>query len=192
MSQAISQCLLFDEPGPVNTRDVLEAVSKAVVIKRIGTVIVPSCTGETAFLARDILGEKANIIVVTHVTGFVGPDVQEMNLATRRKLEGMGVTVYTGQHAFGGVGRAVRRKLGTYELEEIIAYTLRVFGQGTKVAIEITLMVADAGLVRTDRDVIALGGTESGVDTAVVLKPANSFNFFDLKVREFICKPRNF
>ena len=43
------------------------------------------------------------------------------------------------------MGRAVRKKLGTYELEEIIAYTLRVFGQGAKVAVEIALMAADAG-----------------------------------------------
>ncbi|MCX7817333.1 MAG: hypothetical protein N2317_07475 [Syntrophales bacterium] len=192
MSRTIGECLLFDKPGPGNTRDVLEAVLRTVVTTGIDTVVVPSCTGETAFMAREILGDKARIITVTHVTGFVEPNLQEMDLTTRRKLEGMGVTVYTGQHAFGGVGRAVRRKLGTYELEEIIAYTLRVFGQGTKVAIEITLMVADAGLVRTDKDVIALGGTESGVDTALILKPANSFNFFDLKVREFICKPCDF
>jgi hypothetical protein len=60
------------------------------------------------------------------------------------------------------------------------------------VAVELALMAADAGLVRTDRDVISAGGTMSGVDTALVLRPANSFRFFDLKVREMICKPAVF
>ena len=96
----------------------------------------------------------------------------------------------TCQHAFGGVGRAVRKKLGTYELEELIAYTLRLFGEGMKVAVEIALMVADAGLVRTDEPVIAIAGTGKGADTAVVLKPANAQDFFDLQVLEILCKPR--
>jgi hypothetical protein len=32
----------------------------------------------------------------------------------------------------------------------------------------------------------------NGVDTAIVLKPAHTQNFFDLKVREVICKPADF
>jgi hypothetical protein len=73
-----------------------------------------------------------------------------------------------------------------------MAHTLRVLGQGVKVAIEVTLMAADAGLVRTDEDVISVGGTAQGVDSALLLKPANSARFFDLKVREVICKPAVF
>jgi hypothetical protein len=53
-------------------------------------------------------------------------------------------------------------------------------------------MACDAGLVRTDEDVISMGGTGKGVDTALVIRPANSYHFFDLKVREVICKPREF
>jgi hypothetical protein len=100
--------------------------------------------------------------------------------------------VLTCQHAFGGVGRAVRNKLSTYQVDEIMAYTLRIFGQGIKVAIELALMAADAGLVRTDEDVISVGGSGSGADSAIVLQPANSSRFFDLKVKEIICKPTVF
>jgi len=70
--------------------------------------------------------------------------------------------------------------------------TLRLFGQGTKVAVELPLMAADAGLVRTDEDVISIGGTGRGADTALVIQPANSFNIFDLKVKAVICKPAVF
>ena len=59
-----------------------------------------------------------------------------------------------------------------------------------KVVIEISVMAADAGLLRTDEPVIAIGGTGHGSDTAVVLTPANSQNFFDVKVHEILCKPR--
>jgi hypothetical protein len=64
-----------------------------------------------------------------------------------------------------------------------------MFGQGTKVAIEIALMAADAGLIRTDEDVIAIGGTKDGADTALVIRPATSAHCLDLKIREIICKP---
>ena len=88
------------------------------------------------------------------------------------------------------MGRAVRKKLGTYELEEIMAFTLRIFGEGTKVAVEMALMAADAGLVSTAEPCICIGGTGQGVDTAVLLLPAHAQNFFDLKVAEIIAKPR--
>ncbi len=126
------------------------------------------------------------------MAGFEGPNVQEMSDENRKRLESAGVRIFTGQHSFGGVGRAVRNKLGTYQVDEIMAFTLRTFGQGTKVAVEIALMAADAGLVRTDEDIISMGGTGKGVDTALVIRPSNSFRFFELKVREVICKPRQF
>ena len=54
------------------------------------------------------------------------------------------------------------RKLSAYEVDEIIAEALRVFSQGTKLAIEVALMGGDSGLVRTDEDAIAVGRTELG------------------------------
>jgi hypothetical protein len=46
-------------------------------------------------------------------------------------------------------------------------------------------------LIRTDREVIALGGNGGGADTTVVLLPGNMHRFFDTRVREILCKPRN-
>jgi hypothetical protein len=186
------KCRYFRKPGKSNTGDVLDAAAALAAEIGIGTVIVPSVSGRTALAAREAFGMEMRIIAVTHVAGFEGPDIQEMRETARKRLESAGVRVFTGQHAFGGVGRAVRNKLGTYQIDEILAYTLRTFGQGTKVAVEVALMAADAGLVRTDEDVIALGGTYAGADTALVIGPANSARFFDLKIREVICKPREF
>ena len=185
-------CRYFRKAGKSNTQDVLEAVARRVGELGIQKVLVPSVSGTTALAAAKTLGRGARIIAVTHVTGFDGPNIQELSPAMRKRLESAGVCAFTGQHAFGGVGRAVRNRLGTYQVDEIMAWTLRTFGQGSKVAVEIVLMAADAGLVRTDEDVISMGGTCEGVDTALVIRPANSYHFFDLKVREVICKPRDF
>lgn len=179
----------FRKAGPRNTREVLDAIARRAGELSITRVLIPTCSGETALNALDVLPPGFNIIAVTHVTGFKEPDHQELPPAVRKDLESKGVTVFTGQHAFGGVGRAVRNKMATYQVDEIMANTLRVFGHGTKVAVELALMAADAGLVRTDSDIISAGGSAKGIDTALVLRPANSFHFFDLKVREVICKP---
>lgn len=185
-------CRYYRKSGKVNTRDVLQAVGRRAAELAVETILVPSVSGKTALIANEMLGSSARIIAVTHVTGFEGPNIQEMSAGNRRQLELAGVHILTAQHAFGGVGRAVRNKLGTYQVDEIMAWTLRTFGQGTKVAVEIALMAADAGLVRTDEEIISMGGTGEGVDTALVIRPANSFRFFELKVREVICKPREF
>ncbi len=185
-------CRYFKRPGPKNTEGVLETVSRRAKELGIGKVLIATCSGRTALSALDTLGPGLKIIAITHVTGFLRHDFQEMSEEVRRKLESKGVSVLTCQHAFGGIGRGVRNKLSTYQLDEIVAYTLRTFGQGTKVAIELALMAADAGLARTDEEVISIGGTGKGADTALVLQPANSANFFDLKVKEIVCKPAMF
>jgi hypothetical protein len=186
------RCRYFRKPGKSNTGSVLTAAAERARALGIRTVLVPSVSGKTALAASAIFAPPLRVIAVTHVAGFEGPDIQEMSERTRRALASKDVCVFTGQHAFGGVGRAVRNKLGTYQVDEIMAWTLRTFGQGTKVAVEIALMTADAGLVRTDEDILSLGGTGEGVDTALVVRPANSFRFFDLKIREVVCKPRDF
>ncbi len=182
-------CRYFEKPGPKNTEEVLEAVSRRAKELGIKKVVVATCSGRTAFKALEILDSDLKIIAVSHVTGFKEPNYQELPEDVRQDLISKGVTVLTCQHAFGGIGRAVRNKLSTYQVDEIVAYTLRTFGQGTKVAIELTMMAADAGLIRTDEDVISVGGTGKGADSALLLRPANSFNFFDMKVKEIVCKP---
>jgi hypothetical protein len=182
----------FMSAGDVHTQQVLKIAAKHAADAGIKTVLIATCSGKTALSAVDVFPPTTRIIAVTHVTGFSAPDVQELSDKNRLALIKKGVTVFTGQHAFGGVGRAVRNKLGTYQVDEIMAFTLRVFGQGTKVAIELALMAADAGLIRTDETVISIGGTGKGADPALTLQGANSARFFDLKVREIICKPCDF
>ena len=184
-------CLYFNKSGKQNTKAVLEAVALRAGEKDIAKVLIPTYSGKSALQAAQMIPPQKIIAVTTH-TGFNTPNAQTLTEETREELAAAGIPVLTCTHAFGGVGRSVRKKLGPHQVDEIMAYTLRIFGQGTKVAIEAALMAADAGLVRTDENVISAGGTHSGLDTALVLQPANASSFLDLKVREFICKPLDF
>jgi hypothetical protein len=44
-------------------------------------------------------------------------------------------------------------------------------------------------LIEVGKPVIAVAGTHRGADSAAVVIPENSDNFFDLKVPEIICIP---
>ncbi len=191
MSDTTIQAVYFSSAGGQNTERTLAIAKARAEEAGIRNILVATTSGETGRRAAEIFAGY-NVVVVTHSTGLKAPDVQELTAENRAAIERAGAKVLTAQHGFGGVGRAVRIKLGTYELEEIIAYTLRLFGQGAKVACEIAIMAADAGLVRTDEDAIAIGGSGRGADTALVLRPVNAMRFFDLKVREVLCKPRDF
>jgi hypothetical protein len=183
------QGVYFPEAGSANTERTLQMAKKRAEQLGIRTIVVASTSGETGVKAVKTFA-KYRVVVVTHATGFPTPDVQELTEQNRTKILEEGGTIVTATHAFGGVGRAVRRRLDTYQVDEIIAHTLRLFGQGTKVACEVVLMAADAGLIRTNEEVISIGGTASGADTALVIKPAHTHDFFELRIREILCKPR--
>jgi len=183
------QSVYFLEPGSVNTEETLNVAKRRAEELGIKIIVVASTSGETGLKAVKMLANY-KVVVVTHTTGFQAPDTQELTSQNRAKILEKGGAILTATHAFGGVGRAVRRRFNTYQVDEIIAQTLRAFGQGTKVACEIVLMAADAGLIRTDEEIISIGGTASGADTALVVKPAHTHDFFQLKVKEVLCKPR--
>ncbi len=115
----------FGRCGKSNTPRVLELVAERAAALGIADVVIPSVTGASGLLARDI------------------------------------------------------------------AQTLKRFGEGTKVAVEISLAASDAGLISPHSEVISCGGSGRGLDTALVLRPAHAQDFFDLEILEIICKPRS-
>jgi hypothetical protein len=189
MSETTIQGVYFEKPGRGNTERTLQIAKARAEELGVKNILVATVSGATGVRAAEAF-RGFNVILVTHSTGFKEPNHQELTEENRRAIEAAGAKILTCQHALGGVGRAVRRKLGTYQLEEIIAYTLRVLGEGVKVVCEIAMMAADAGLVRTGEPVIAIAGTGRGADTAVVLRPANAQAFFDMRIMEILCKPR--
>jgi hypothetical protein len=51
-------------------------------------------------------------------------------------------------------------------------------------------MALDAGVLPHGRDVIAVGGTNEGTDTAVGISPAHANVILDTRIVEVICMPR--
>jgi hypothetical protein len=180
----------FETPGRDNTDSVMEIVKKRAQELEIRTVVVASYRGYTAEKAVRALDGMKIIIV----GGFAHPTMQNLEESFAQgdeKLIRSKATVLIATHFFSGMSRAMRKKYNTSSPEEIVAQALRMIGVGVKVGIECTIMAADAGLASTDEDIIAIAGTGSGADTAIVVRPVNSQDFFELKVKEILCKPSN-
>lgn len=179
----------FEKPGMENTDETLRLAKARADALKVTNIAIASTTGETGVKASEVF-RGYNLVVVSQVTGFRQPNEQRLLPENRARILENGGKIVTAAHAFGTLGRAVNRKFKTIQVDEIIAHVLRLFSQGTKVACEVTCMAADAGLFRTEEDAIGIGGSGGGADTALVIRPSNTHNFFDMRIREVICKPR--
>lgn len=179
----------WPQKGKKNTAETVTLALKRAAELGIGHVVVASHTGDTAL---QLAGKGLQVICVTHHVGFAGPGEDEMSSEMRSRLAAAGIKVLTTTHLMAGLDRAVRNKFGGVYPAEIIAQTLRMFGQGVKVCTEVAGMALDAGLIPFGQDVLAIGGSGTGADTAIIVVPAHSNNFFETKIREIICKPRDF
>lgn len=179
----------FSEKGRVNTDDTLRLAKERADALGLRNVVVPSYTGETGVKASEVF-KGYNLVVVAGVVGFREPNMSRLKPEIRDIIEGNGGRVVHAAHAFGTLGRAVHRKFGAIQVDEIIAHVLRLFSQGVKVGCEIACMAVDAGLIRTDEEAVAIGGSGGGADTAIIIQPSNTHTFFDTRIKEIICKPR--
>jgi hypothetical protein len=191
MGSVEKKTVYFKEAGMENTDIVLATVKKYVEAEKIEHIVVASTTGNTGAKAAKIF-QSCNVTVVAHSHGFKEPGKSELDERFRKEIMKAGAKVFVGTHALSSVERAVRKDFGTIQTMELMANVLRRMGEGTKVCVEITLMTADAGLIPVDKDIVAIGGTGRGADTALRICPANTARFFDLKIREIIAKPSNF
>jgi hypothetical protein len=180
----------FDKAGRENTVQTLQLALARARELGIKEVVVASTKGDTARKAIELF-TGLRVVAVTYHCGFKEPFKGAMTAAVKADLEQKGAVVIAATHALSGVERSVAAKHSGVYPALLMAETLRLFGQGTKVAVEIAVMAADAGAL-SGEDVVAIGGTGRGADTALVLKPAHANNFFDLRIRETICKPRDF
>ena len=180
--------MYFDETGQQNTDQVFELSRKRAEELKINTILVATSIGNTGAKAVKALGGY-KLVIITHSYGFKGPNHNELTDDNRAIIEQAGATIFTGMHAFSSLSRTIGKAKNTFGVDDMVSSTLRIFGQGTKVCVEIALMASDAGLVEVNKPCIAIAGSGHGADTALVLTPVNMRDFFDLKVHEIIAKP---
>ncbi len=137
--------MLWEKKGPQNTDSTVQAALERARELGIRHLVVATNSGETVekFLDKSDI----ELICVTHHTGFAAPGENEMPSEKRRLLQEKGVLILTTTHLLAGVDRALRQQFGGIYPAEIIATTLRIFGQGVKVCVEVASMALDAGLV---------------------------------------------
>ena len=177
----------FEQTGRENTGATVKAVLEYAEEHHIQKIVVASSKGETA---KQFLNCGKEVMVVTHQAGYKDRGVQEFPEDLRRELINAGMQVLTTTHFLAGADRALNHKFGGIYPAELIAHTLRILGQGFKVCVEISVMAMDAGFIGPEEDVIAVGGSARGADTAVLLRPGHSQSFFDTDVKDIICMPK--
>jgi hypothetical protein len=164
--------IYFAEPGPKNTDEVMKAVAKRIEKGDIKIVVVASTSGDTGVKFARALKGKADVIAVSHKE--MGPDLKE-------KIINLGGVAVDKTHL-------PLHKAGMDKVRE----TLRALGQGFKVAVEVILIATDKGFVKPYKDVVGVGGTGKGADTAIVARSTTSKEVFSgdsskkLEVREII------
>lgn len=176
MGRIVRSDYYFEKPGPDNTKHVAEAVSKRLEETGIKTVVAASDSGETALELGKMIGGKAKLVVIS---------MENVKKDARNDLEKMGAIIYENcVPAFRAKNLECMKK--TY-------YTL---GQGFKVAVEVVVMTASKGSVKSGEDVIGVGGTDHGADTALIMKAAPPEDILGkdikkrLEIREVIAMPR--
>ena len=182
--------MYFNNPGKDNTDQTLKFAAERGRELGLTEAVIATSTGKTAYKAMEVF-DGFRLTVVTYHCGFKEPFKNRMEDDVRKDIEDKGFRVIASSHALSGVERSVAKKHSGIYPVLLIADTLRLFGQGTKVAVEVAIMAADAGTL-TGSDIVSIGGSGSGADAALILKPAHQNNFFDMRIREVVCKPRNF
>jgi uncharacterized protein len=194
----------FERPGPANTDEVIE-IAKAVSSK-YEYIVVASITGDCAVKTAESITDK-DVICVTCPQGMSwevdkmdeGPFAAIPELAqirstwteqgltrvpmgitqeNRQKLGNLNVKIIQGTIPFFGPSFSIRVHLHQITGLDLMAKTLELISTGTLVCLECVLMSVDAGVVPEGREVLALAGTERGLDTAWVIRSSASANLF--------------
>lgn len=197
MPDKVRSIIYFEEPGRHNTPRVIEAVVARLEEGGIQTVIAASTTGYTALELAQTLGDRFTIVSVgeTPLVREWGHEYPLLLAETKVELERRGVIVADKvPYLFhSSVLDYSEWKIPSAEL--ILRDTLYAFGQGFKVAVEVVLLAVASGFVEPYQDVIALGGSSRGADTAIVMNATFPNHAFSrdpnkrMQIKEILCKP---
>ena len=177
----------------------MEAVTKYVERSGVRDIIVASSTGATALKFAKALGDEARIVCVSD-----GPFRKEMNFEwpimnpkIKEQLESLGVIVIeNAPYALHGAIYETS-ECNSPTPETVFRDTLYTLGQGMKVAVEVVLMAVDSGQLEPFKEVIGVGGSGNGADTAIVLRSTFRGTVFSkdkqkrLEINEILAMPHS-
>jgi len=172
----------FEKAGEQNTDHVIETVKERVKQRDLTYVVVASNSGKTALkLAEALRDAKVKIVCVTEPPQRLDwrarwPTITEEN---RKRLKELGVVVVENIPYASYCSVLDNNRWHTPSPNTLVYMTLRtVGGAGLKVAMEVMFMTVWAGVLPQGENVISIGGTDGGADTAIVVRAAFQDNFF--------------
>jgi hypothetical protein len=191
------QVYYFDEPGEGNTDLVVKAVSRRLEAGGVSEVIVASTSGETAAKFARALKGKARLLCVSEAPyrREWGEKWPCLKARFKKELRELGVDIIDEVPYVFHDSVLESARWSSIFPERLVKETLYCFGQGLKVAVEVALLAVSCGKVAPFRDVIAVGGSSKGADTAIVLRATYPACLFDkdparrLEIREIVAMP---
>lgn len=191
----------FNVCGQVNTEKTLELAIRRAGELNIKKLVVASETGLSALKAAHRIRDRRIDLVVA--TSAAGTRIENTIIGDLRigipdekiwsQLEETDAKIVRATDPLYNIGAALEHK-GVPTLATLIRIGLRMISSGTAVCITATLMATDNGVLNEGEEVVVAAGSWVGLDTAIVMRAANSVNFFKrgaVQIREIICKPRN-
>jgi hypothetical protein len=187
----------LDKPGPDSTLKVIEAIKPRLTAGDVKGIIVPVTSGRTAELFTEyFLDEKILTVSETQALSFC---------VNRAQTEG-GLLRSMVNNRIKRVDKLIEKRLNreVFDLAllpfcgeewEAAIEVLYSFGQGMKVAIEVSVAAVELGKAPPRSRMIAVGGNEGGADTAIVVRTSSKGEAFAkeynqrLLVEEIICMP---
>lgn len=178
----------FDRKGKVNTAETLRIARERAMALGIRRAVVASTHGGTALQATDVFKGTGIEVIAVSISAAFDDMGWTLTPDERGRLEAAGTRVLTSLHGLGdGISEGF---LGEATTGNVVCGTLRWFSQGMKVAVEVSLMAVEAGLLAAGEECVAIAGTDQGADTAIILRPAFARKVKDLRICEILCKPR--
>ena len=127
--------IIFDKPGKQNTAETVRIALEEAAKRGIRHIVAASYTGYTADFFKEV--KDLNIVIVRGTYGLSkeNPNTHRMGEDKCNELTACGMKIVTAAHILSGAERSFSTVFkGAYPVE-IIAHTLRMFGQGTKVCV---------------------------------------------------------
>lgn len=194
----------FDKPGEQNTNATIDAVCSYVQQKgEVAAIIVASISGRTALkLSASIPQNSVPIVCVSGSPSWCNHPEYKFPLIdeqTRKELLKSKVVIVDScpSSLHDTVDMAFARYGYRPPVWMFIETLLAVGGYGLKTAVECIMMATDGGYIPAFKEVLAIGGTGKGADTAIVARSSFASTVFAgdpekrFVLHEILAMPRN-
>jgi hypothetical protein len=170
------------------TEHTIEIALEAARKYNVNHIVFASKYGDSAEMILNLGDNEIHFVCVRTVFGTYKPGENAMRDDIFERIKNSDIDLVTGTHVLSGAERGLSKKFNGIYPVEIIANTLRMFGQGVKVCVEISSMALDAGAIPFGEAIIVLAGNTKGLDTAILITPSYTANILDTKIHNIIVK----